>query len=270
MTMLDEMVLAAGGSNAPESLPSGSDAPPPMDEPGAGTAPPAESVAPLPSPEADALATLRAELEATKSDAAESKRVIDEWRKQAQQATQTQAAQSDQEHLDRMVAIARKAAIGMEATEEEVIREAMVEHAPIGRKVMSPEFKAQMREYDTWVHGRHVNALSWELAEKHLGPQTTAARMQEFRKELITLGNPAMMESYAARLAGVWKANNARERVASGAERVEGSGRFAGGGLGDQVFVDRWADPNGGIPSTAENVQRARKLTEMGFLARAR
>lgn len=163
----------------------------------------------------------------TQQELKETKGYLDEQRAREREA-QSQALQQEQmQYQNRLTEIARQAVVGLEPDEANVIAEA-VKFAGLGKYVSTQQFKDQMSTWVEQANQHYIEKLAWDLAQQHLGPQTTLAAAIEFRNTLFrsmgTVRSKEAMETLAGSLATLRKEQNRRQRVQSGQERIEGGG----------------------------------------------
>ena len=226
MTMLGEQVQT-------EELPLGGETPPEQ----------------TPEPELDPVIAER--LKAIEERATSAEKRADEvigWKEaQDRAAAEAERATAQKAHADYAASLRStvdEVTALLPETQAAVLREAS-DHAVVGRYVASPEFKESLA---TWVRQADTHALNnqaWELATKHLGPQTTLARAKEFHGELMqyvdgTLTgaqNQKLIEHAADILARGIRDGNRRERAGNGSEFVEGGYSGSTSGMtDDQVW----------------------------------
>lgn len=120
----------------------------------------------------------------------------------------------------------------------------------------SEPFQAQLKAYDQQFQTYQRQAHTWEQIVAAFPPNTTLATLRQHFDTVSKLETPAEREWMAKQLAGTQRAQNQQARAQSGAERTEGGGGVAGGGMSAQAIVDAYG--SGQIPWN-EQVQRAGK-----------
>lgn len=240
-----------------QTLEGGLDAPPP-DAPGAAPAPaPAPEPPPAPDPRLTEL---------------EQRLAAYEQRTQQEQAQQQQAqAQQRQQMTQKALADYRKQLLedyAMPAEQADqhlgLIAEAVQSREQLG-------YVARMAP----VWGKSVKQTAiYQEALQYLPETATLKDLKEFTAALDGYNDPASLQQAAKMLSQLRgtlsQAQMAQQRqtaIQSGAARIEGGGAMAPVGMSDQEFINRWA--GGSVPSTPENLRRAKQLTDRGVWARS-